>query len=112
MPNKVLVATSSLQCSHGGVFSITALKSKLKAEGQKALVKADIESATISAACSNDPSSGQVKCTSATVTTGEATKLNDEGSFVMLDSIVGTTNGTPAGTITLISVGQSKLKAT
>ena len=103
---KVLTEDTVLKCAatptepapHGGTLSKSGT-GRVTVDGQKVLNAANVRAATIEK-CANDPNAGQVKCTGVSgATPGTATRLRVDGAFVVIDTLGGATNGTPAGTI-------------
>ncbi|MFI9155490.1 hypothetical protein [Streptomyces sp. NPDC053367] len=99
----VLTTASTITCGNGlpegalpppvtpGLVTITST-AVLKVDGHPVLRRADITSATAINCLAPSPAK---KCTRVmTVTAGESTKLRTGGLAVMLDSLVGTTDGT------------------
>ncbi len=114
---KVLTEDTVLKCAatpdkpapHGGTLSKSGV-SRLTVDGQKVLTAANVLAATIPD-CANNPNASQVKCTGVSgVTPGKATKLKVDGEFVVIETLGGTTNGTPPGTI-VASGAHSRLNA-
>ncbi|MDJ0597828.1 MAG: hypothetical protein QNJ37_03145 [Crocosphaera sp.] len=115
---KVLTTSSTVLCGelvpgslHGGTVGIES-SAQLKVGGSSVLLKSGLEGKSISGCQNAPPPSSKIACSSVTqVMAGEATKLKVEGKSVMLDSLlVGTTNGTPPGSLKVTTV-QSKLTA-
>jgi hypothetical protein len=104
---KVLSDDTVLKCAatpdaptakHGGTLSASGT-ARLKVDGHKVLTGANVLVGLISS-CLNDPNAGQVQCTKVKdATPGTAAKLKVDGEFVVIDTLGGTTNGNPAGTI-------------
>jgi hypothetical protein len=128
MPN-VLTTESIIGCPHfipaappqpaqGQVQFASTINYKLKVKGKSVLLLKDINSAPVNN-CPN-PTSGTTskQCTMiSSVISGQATKLKVNKSAVMLDSLVGDTDGfpptpppPPAGDLKVVQF-QSKLKA-
>lgn len=111
---KVLTMGSSVKCgldpsgvNHGGNVALSSA-AKLTINGRPVLLKSSI-GPTVSG-CKTPASNSTKACTSATVDTGEATKLKAGGSPVMLDTLAGKTDGNPAGTVPA-TAKQDKLTA-
>lgn len=119
MPN-VLTTASIITCGHEGkVLTSSEAKLTLTIDGQtpetqRVLLKSSVLGQSISGPpnnCKTQPSSTTSPCTSvAIITLGEATKLTVQGKPVLLDTLVGTTNGNPVGTLS-VEANQSKLTA-
>jgi hypothetical protein len=111
----VITENSTVNCDDLGTAQLKASQSKLTVGGSKALVKNDLDLATISG-CPNttDPNTGVVKCTTILSTAGGvASKLKVDGKGVLHKDITCNTNGIFGGKPRVASVhdaGQSKLK--
>jgi hypothetical protein len=92
---------------HGGRVSTTS-SAKLKVNDAPVLTAGGIGPAVSS--CETPLSSPLKPCSSVTIATGQATKLTAAGTPVMLDSLSGTTDGFPPGTVPA-SANQNKLTA-
>ncbi len=113
MPN-VLTTRSRVLCgpdtgNHGGRVT-TVSAAKLTVAGNPVLLRSGIGPA-LSVPCKTPPSSSSKPCTSVTsIASGDAVKLTAGGHAVMLDSLSGTTDGNPIGTLPA-SAEQTKLSA-
>ncbi|AIE86497.1 hypothetical protein [Fimbriimonas ginsengisoli] len=110
----VLTVNSTVQCAHGAKIALTS-DAKLSVGGAKVLLLAGIQGATVNG-CTNptDPNTSSLTCATVATATGTATKLTVGGKPVVLDSLSGTTNGTPppsGASISVADVGHQKLKA-
>jgi len=111
----VITESSSVACAHSGSVSLTGTD-KLKVAGAKAVLMESIPGASISA-CTivDDPNTSTLQCkTVVAATAGASTKLTVGGKAVALDTVTGTTSGTPpptGATFSASSAGQQKLKA-
>ena len=104
---KVLTTDSILQCGHGGTVK-TISTAKLKIDGKPVLILGSI--GPVVQGCGTPVSSSSKPCTTVTVSGGQAQKLRVGGSPVMLDTVTGTTDGNPMGTLQANAV-QTKLSA-
>jgi hypothetical protein len=110
---KVLTTASRVLCgpdtgTHGGRVS-TASSARLRVNGNPVLLRSGVGPAVPD--CKTPSSSSTKPCTSVlTVVGGEAGKLRVGGNPVMLDTIGGTTDGVPPGTVPA-SAEQDKLTA-
>jgi len=101
MPN-VLTTASEVLCdkltgsNHGGAIA-TSSSAKLKVNGAAVLLRTGIGSSV--SGCKTPSTSSSKPCVSATISGGEASKLTAGGRPVMLDSLKGTTDGVPSGTV-------------
>lgn len=113
MPN-VLTTTSRVLCgpdtgNHGGRVA-TASAAKLTVAGNPVLLRSGI-GPSLSAPCKTPASSPSKPCTAVTsIVAGGAVKLTAGGSAVMLDTLAGTTDGNPIGTLPA-AAEQTKLTA-
>lgn len=116
----VLTTASNVTCGHSPGRVSTSSSAKLKVNGSAVLLQTGVSGQSVSG-CGTVPSADSsgptnVKCTTvASVTRGEATKLKAGGSYVMLDTLAGTTDGmigktTPQSSLSA-TAGQWKLKA-
>ncbi len=121
---KVLTINSTIQCGHGGKVVITS-SAKLKINGYPVLVKDNVDGKpmtgceTTFASDSSGPT--DIPCSSVSLVpsepgvVGEATKLKVGGQFVLLDTLVGKTDGmvkkTTPQTLLPAVANQSTLKA-
>lgn len=102
---------STVKCGHDPGKVVTSPSPKLKVSGQPVLVKLGILLKPVGG-CSTALTASTKPCSSVlSVITGEALKLKVGGMPVMLDTISGTTDGLPPGTVPA-TAGQTKLKAT
>jgi hypothetical protein len=111
MPN-VLTTTSAVVCPHQARVA-TSGASKLRISGNPVLLPAGIQAHSVTACPTADSSTPTTKCrTVVSVTGGQATKLSVAGIGVMLDSLVGATDGvSPAGNALSAQSNQTKLTA-
>lgn len=96
---------------HGGYVNCEGV-SKLKVQGNMVLLKTGIKGKSITG-CQNHPSpdnNNQPCKTVNEVKAGEAKKLKVEGESVILDSLSGSTDGQPVGSLKA-NAGQTKLTA-
>ena len=108
-----LTESSKLACGHTGTVQLRAGQSKLTVNGNKVLVMGDLTGADVSG-CTvvTNPQAGTKQCLKvSSAAGGVATKLKVGGKGVLLETIAGTTDGTPVPAWTVQSAGQSKLKA-
>jgi len=92
---------------HGGQVATTS-SAKLKVNGAPVLTASGIGPAV--SGCKTPSSSPLKRCISVSILSGSATKLKTAGSPVMLDSLSGTTDGSPPGKVPA-SAKQDKLTA-
>jgi len=96
MPN-VLTASSTVSCGHPPGAVPVQSTAKLRVGTAAVLVKTDIDSKSTDGACGIPvPVQGNKKCTTTTVSQGMATKLTVGGNAVMLEGLLGSTDGTIA----------------
>ncbi len=106
----VLTTASTIECSHGGTVDVTN-EPNLKVDNKPVLIGIG---PTFSKKCplTDNASTGTVQCKSAFITGGTASKLKVGGSPVMLDTVMGTTDGgAPPPTPITVKANQSKLFA-
>jgi hypothetical protein len=110
MPS-VLTVASAVTCPHQASVA-TSGTSKLTVSGSAALLAAGIAGQTVSA-CPISDSSSTTKCrTVLSVTGGLATKLTVGGAPVVLESLIGVTDGvSPAGNALVAQANQTRLTA-
>ena len=111
----VLTTASRVACPHGGAVS-TSGQSRLRVLDAPVLRQDGVAGRALDSNCAvvTDPNTSTLKCaTVAAVTAGQATKLKVGGAAVLLDTLAGTTNGTPPPTGATLSAtaGQAKLRA-
>jgi hypothetical protein len=114
---KVLTTDSSVTCGHKGKVRTEGAK-LLKVNGKPVLLESGVVRKAIPGppdpdACTTveDTSKGTKKCGSVqSLMAGQAKKLTVKGSPVLLDTLKGTTDGTPPGTLE-VSVEHEKLTA-
>src|SRR5256885_15996172 len=98
MPN-VLTASSTVSCGHPPGTVPVQSTAKLRVGTAGGLVKTDIDGKSTDGKCAIPvPVQGNLKCTTATVTSGTATKLTVGGKAVMLEGLLGSTDGKLGGT--------------
>ena len=110
---KVLTKGSLLTCAHQGTIQLNPSQSKLKVDGQAALVDGDLVGAAISG-CTTPATNSSKPCTSVvSMIAGAALKLKVDGKGVLLEMANGQTDGLPApGNIWNVqSAKQTKLDA-
>jgi hypothetical protein len=107
---QTLSAAATLTCSHLAPFVMTPA-AKLTVGNTGVLIIDSVQIATIPTCSGQPPSPGGVKCTKATVTSGQATKLSVGGVPVLLAALVVTTNGNPPTPVTVVPGTASKLFA-
>jgi hypothetical protein len=111
----VLTTSSEVLCDtaapklHGGKVQLSS-GAKLKVAGAPVVTKAGVGPSLAQPCSTAPPPTGNKPCTTATVASGEATKLKAGGSPVMLDTIAGSTDGVPPGKLPG-KANQTKLKA-
>ncbi len=102
---KSLTTASKVVCGHQGTLTLTS-NSKLKVSGSPVATKAGPGVS----GCQTANSSNTKKCTTASTVGGAAGKLKVQGSPVILDTVGGSTDGNPPGTVTA-TANQNKLRA-
>jgi hypothetical protein len=106
---KPLTESSDVKCAHEGTVSITGTP-KLTVSGHPVLLRRGVVEKSISDC--TPPTNNTPPCL--TVTTilleSQAQKLTVNGQPVILDTLAGSTDGPPPGTLTA-TANQSKLKA-
>jgi|SoiMethySBSTD1v2_1073268.scaffolds.fasta_scaffold635310_2 hypothetical protein len=108
----VLTAQAVIGCGHGGTVEVVASRSTLSAGGAAVLVEGDLTGATVEGCPLVPPPATNKKCSSVlSVTGGSAARLSVGGTPALLDSVTGTTDGNPAGSLTVTSAGQTVLQA-
>lgn len=117
----VLTTASNVTCGHSPGRVSTSSSAKLKVSGSAVLLKTGVSSksvsgcSTVTSTDSNGVTQNQQCSSVSSVTAGEATKLKAGGSFVMLDTLAGQTDGmvnyTTPQTKLSATAGQTKLKA-
>jgi hypothetical protein len=101
---RVVTASGSLSCVHGGTFLLTPSQSELSVAGAPVLVVTDLTTATI-VGCQNKPK----PCLKATgLTAPGSAKLAVAGTAVVLETTAGTTD---FGTFSVLAPGQNILEA-
>jgi copper(I)-binding protein len=110
---KVLTLESSVLCgpagpTHGGKVALTS-SAKLTVNNQVVLTKTGV-GPSVTGCKTVVTNSGNKPCTTVSISSGEATKLTANGNKVMLDTIGGTGDGQPTGTVQGSAI-QSKLTA-
>lgn len=110
----VLTVSSTVKCAHGGSVGLSS-GAKLSVGGKKVVLADDVPGTSISACPTpDDTNAPSTKCRTVAAASGASTKLKVGGKPVALDSLSGTTDGTPPATGASISVadaGHAKLKA-
>ncbi len=119
-PN-VLTIASTINCPHAnsGTLVFTGIGHKLKVQGQSVLLKSDLIDVTktsVSGCIPPPPPPPSQKCLKVTsITAGEASKLKVGGAPVMLDTLIGLTDGLPVppppGKDITVTQAQNKLTA-
>jgi hypothetical protein len=108
----VLTTGASIGCGHGGTVQLTASRSALTVGGAAVLVAGDLTGAVVSGCQTKPTPGGNVPCTAVvSVLTGSATKLTVGAASVLLDTVSGTTNGNPPGSLVVQSPGQTTMQA-
>ena len=108
----VLTAQASIGCGHGGSVQLAAGQQKLTAGGAAVLVAGDLTGATVTGCTQLTTSSGNKQCTSVvSVVGGTAAHLKAGGKAALLDTVSGQTDGVPPGSLTVLSPGQTVLRA-
>jgi hypothetical protein len=108
----VLTAQAVIGCGHGGTVTIVASQATLSAGGAAVLVAGDLTGAVITKCQTVVTAPAIKKCTSVlAVTGGSAARLSAGDKPVLLDSVTGTTDGNPVGSLTVTAAGQTVLTA-
>ena len=103
----VLTNASIITCSHAATALLTS-SAKLKVSDSPVLLDGD--PIPLKPGACTQVGSGMTPCTTLTIATGQSTKLKVGGKAVLLQSITGSTNGSPVSTFTASAV-QAKLSA-
>ncbi len=112
---KVLTTASSVTCAHGGTVG-TSSTAKLAVNGAPVLLAASVAGKTV-AGCTvtDDPNTATKHCTAvAGILSGPATRLTVGGKPVVLETLTGSTDGTPPPTGAALgpaTASQTKLQA-
>ena len=112
----VVVRNGQVQCSHGGVATLTAGNAKLRAGGQPVVVsgqEAGISFAATSVPCPHTSGMNPSPCTATlAAVAGVSLKLTVDGLGVLLDTANGnaTNANDPAATWSVLSAGQNILE--
>ena len=110
----VLTEASTVQCAHAGSVQLSS-SAKLSVGGDKVLLMDGVQGASVSGCPTpDDTNAPSTKCRTVATASGTATKLKVGGKPVVLESLSGTTDGTPpptGATISVVNAGHSKLKA-
>lgn len=107
----VLNADASIGCGHGGTVRIAPGRRTFTAGGAPVLTVGDLEGKPISG-CTQVTGGGTVQCTAVvSVTGGAATTLTAGGRPALLETVSGVTNGSPPGALTVLTPGQTILRA-
>lgn len=113
----VLTASSTVLCgvltpvpTHGG--TVTVMPSpKLLVQGSGVLVETSLTGVATGTCTNVPPPQTKKPCTGVTaIITGRSLKLTVGGSPVLLDTLTGTTDGVPPGTLA-VTANQTKLTA-
>jgi hypothetical protein len=102
---KALTLASKVECGHQGALTLTS-NGKLKVNGSAVVTNVG---PGISGCVTQDSNSSN-KCRNASPAGGIAGKLKVQGSPVILDTVGGSTDGNPKGTVTA-TANQNKLTA-
>lgn len=105
----VLTMGSTVNCADQGTVAKSS-SAKLKVSGNAVLVKASVDSKTISN-CPVPNTNSTSKCMTATVTGGESTKLKVGGAAVLVGTMIGQSDGLPGPKPLSVTPAQSKLSA-
>jgi hypothetical protein len=109
----VMTAKGSVACGHSpGKVQLGQGAANFEAESSPVLRAADVDTKSVSGCGTvEDKSKGILKCATAKLTGGTATKLTVGGQPVLLANLSGSTlPGTPSGSLSG-SAGQAKLEA-
>jgi hypothetical protein len=110
MPN-VLTVGSRVTCTHQGAVA-TASGAKLRVAGNPVLLLDGVVARSVSA-CPVEDISPAKKCRTVLSASGTAAKLTVNGSGVVLETLVGATDGAPPpGNALVAAAQQTKLRAT
>lgn len=103
----ILTTSATIGCGHGGTVQVSAGQSKLSIGGAAVLVAGDLDGRPI-AGCPQP----NIPCTAVTSVSGVPSRLSVGGAAALLDTITGTTNGSPPGALVVLSPGQKTMHAT
>ncbi|MEV4559237.1 hypothetical protein AB0K51_19920 [Kitasatospora sp. NPDC049285] len=107
----VLNADASIGCGHGGTVQITPGQRTFKAGGAPVLAVGDLDGRPI-AGCTQVTSGTTVQCSAVvSVAGGAAATLTAGGRPALLETVSGLTNGAPPGVLTVLTPGQTTLRA-
>lgn len=107
----VLNADAAIGCGHGGTVQITAGQRKFTAGGAPVLAVGDLDGKPITG-CTQPTSGSTVQCTAVvSVAGGAAATLTVGHRAVLLETVSGATNGAPPGVLTVLTPGQTALRA-
>ena len=108
----LITEQSSVVCSHQGKVVLKGSQNKLKIDGARVLLMADMTGAAIVGCTQTNAAAGQKPClTVVSVLSGMATKCSVDGQPVLLESAQGVTDGVPPGSWSAQSAGQTKLQS-
>jgi hypothetical protein len=111
MPN-VLTTGSTVTCPHQGTVA-TSGDARLRVAGAPVLLLDGVQGASVSACPVADSSTPTTKCRIVVSASGVASKLTVGGRGVVLETLVGATDGvSPAGNALAAAAQQTKLQAT
>ena len=106
----VLTTDSTISCPSSGSLT-PASTAKLRIAGARALTKTSVSGKTVSGCTQTKTNAGEVPCSTAVVSGGEARKLKVGGAAVLLeDTFAAKGNGTPLDALTA-TAKQAKLEA-
>ena len=109
---KVLTTDSTVSCGHGANASLSST-AKLTVGGSNVLLANGYSAWSFPPGCSQtNVDSGEKICTLVTgITAGESSKLSVGGQAVLLESLGGTTDGSPDSLSLGATANQNKLEA-
>jgi hypothetical protein len=98
---RVLTEDARLLCNHGGRVTLGARQSWVTIGDRRVLVATDPEGCSIKSCPNTNPPLGIKPCsTTLAVTEGYSAFMRIDGHPVCLDTVTGSTNGTPQGGVT------------
>ena len=106
----VLTTNSSISCPNSGTVTPVSA-AKLQVTGAPVLTKTSVSGKTVSGCKQTNTNAGEVACSAAVVSEGEAAKLTAGGAGVLLDSTFAASgNGKPLDALTA-AAKQARLEA-
>jgi hypothetical protein len=108
----VVTSSATIVCAHGGRVTLAPRQTTVTAGGAPVLRETDIVGAPI-VGCAQAPSVSTKPCTVVVsiLPGGSAPAVAAGGLPVHLDSLSGMSDGVPSGTVTVVSPGQTTVRA-